>query len=189
MANSESDLTSALRRPLCQRYALGIPGAAVVRLRDAAGFREESLYWVLGWLVDGECEPLGVCVGAQALPRMMADLKTRGAQRIWHVAARVDDGGGQAGEVAARALTDAFPGALASSRPHVLPIAEAVAKDVRTGLIRAIRRRGHFDSGAAALDFVAHALQRAERRLDRERLAARERSPIHPDARTASAAV
>jgi hypothetical protein len=67
----------------------------------------------------------------------------------------------------------------------VLPVPERVAERVRAYLIRAVRRHGHFENEAAALDFIAVALQRAERRLDRERLIAKERPRLDSGAQMA----
>jgi hypothetical protein len=61
---------------------------------------------------------------------------------------------------------------LATSRWRAPLHPEFVAEQVRDGMIRAIRRHGSFASAAEALDFVAAALQRTERRLDRERMMA-----------------
>jgi hypothetical protein len=63
-----------------------------------------------------------------------------------------------------------------------------VAKDVRNGLIRAVRRHGHFENESAALDFFALALRRAEHRLDRERQMAKERPRLDSGAQTATPA-
>gem|GEM_PF-3326517 len=48
---------------------------------------------------------------------------------------------------------------------------DRLAADLHKGLVRAIARHGPFTDSAAALGFVARALQRAERRLDRKRAA------------------
>ena len=187
MTDLERDLTSVSGRPLCRRYALAIAEVSLVRVREAGGIREHPLFWVFGWLADGECEPLGLCIGAHALPRMLDDFKSRGLQRIWHVEP-LGDGCVQDAGVATLAIDRSFPGALASSRPHMLPSAAAVAKDVRNGLVRAVRRHGHFENEAAALDFFALALRRAEHRLDRGRQMAKERPRHDSGARTATPA-
>ncbi len=170
-------LSGWLRRPLCRRYILGIFDVSVVRLRDADGFRDHPVHWAFGWLADGECEPLGAWIesegGAESPFPMLADLKRRGVERIWH-ATGTDVGHLQERVSAAFSSTTArssvdrlLTDARAASRRRVLPSPELVAEHVREGLIRAIRRHGSFESGAAVLDFVAGALQRTERRLDR----------------------
>jgi hypothetical protein len=186
MSDPERDMSSVSGRPLCRRYALAIAEVSLVRVRDAGALREHPLFWVFGWLADGECEPLGLCIGARALPRMLEDFKSRGLERIWHVEP-AGDGCAQDAGVAALAIDRSFPGALASSRPHMLPGAAAVAKDVRNGLVRAVRRHGHFENEAAALDFFALALRRAEHRLDRERQTAKERPRLDSGTQTATA--
>src|ERR1700712_5781806 len=72
MTDLEHELTSVSSRTLCRRYALAIPEVTFVRVRDASDVREHPLFWVFGWLADGECEPLGLCIGAHALPPMLA---------------------------------------------------------------------------------------------------------------------
>lgn len=48
---------------------------------------------------------------------------------------------------------------------------DRLAADLNKGLVRAIARHGPFTDSAAALGFVARALQRVERRIDRKRAA------------------
>ncbi|MDP9126159.1 MAG: transposase [Pseudomonadota bacterium] len=176
------------RRPLCRRYVLGFFDIAVVRRRNADGLHDLPVHWAFGWLADGECEPLGVWIepGAESAGplRLLADLKTRGLERIRHVAGT---DAGQLREHAAAAFSSAGGGspierivtdASAASRRHVPASLERAAEDVREALARAIRRRGSFASEAAALDFISGALQRTERRLDRERAIAKVR-PRH----------
>jgi hypothetical protein len=50
---------------------------------------------------------------------------------------------------------------------------DRLAADLHKGLVRAIARHGPFTDSAAALGFVARALQRVERRLDRKPAACR----------------
>ncbi len=164
-------------RPLCRRYILGIFDVVVVRSRDADGCRDHPVHWAIGWLPDGECDFLGAWIepesGCEGPHQMFADLKRRGVERIWHV---TGTGAGHLGERASAA----FPGttfhssvdqvltdALATSRRRVPLSPGLAAEQVREDLARAVRRRGGFESGAAVLDFVASALQRTERRLDR----------------------
>jgi hypothetical protein len=172
-----------LRRPLCRRYILGIFDVAIVRWHDAGGLNDHSVHWAFGWLVDGECEPLGAWTepenGSDISLRIPADLRSRGVERIWHVT------GTDTAAVRER-VTDAFSSTTVFSsvdripaetpvwpRPRVPSSPERAAQHFHEYLIRAIRRRGGFESRAAALDFMADALQRAERRLDRERLVAK----------------
>jgi hypothetical protein len=182
MTSSGRNLGPWLRRPLCRRYVLGIFDASVVRLRDADGFRDHPVHWAFGWLADGECEPLGAWIGSESGAgsplQMLADLKDRGVERIWHV---TGTGVGRLQEC----VSAVFPGAtvhtsvdrrlteaLATSRPRAPLSPELAAEQVRENLVHAIRRRSSFESEAAVLDFIAGALQRAERRLDRERVMA-----------------
>jgi len=183
MTVAEYTLTTWSSRPLCRRYVLCIPSTVVVRWREAGCVREREVHWLFGWLADGECEPLGAWMGPLAFQQMRADLRNRGAQRIWHVALLPD--AQPESEGAACAVELVSPGAMTSSLPAVWPVASAVAEDVGQTLERAVRRHGHFENAAAALDFVSLALLRAERRLDRERLLARQHPPLASGVRMA----
>jgi hypothetical protein len=178
----------ASTRPLCRRYALGMFDVALVRWRDAGGVRAHPVRWAFGWLEDGECEPLGVWAetgdGSADVPALLADLKRRGLERLRHVAAP------DVGALRER-LAAAFPAegrlapvepndvdSVAPSRRSVPASLERAADSLRDGVARAIRRQGSFADETAALDFVSGALQRTERRLDRERAMAQAR-PRH----------
>ena len=157
-------------RSLCRRYELASFGVARVRWCDAAGLRAHPVHWAFGWLADDECEPLGVWMelGAEsaAAPHFVADLRRRGLEQVRRVAA--------AGPAPLRErVAAAFPQAEPASDADV-----AAAEAVRTALRRALGRRGGFANAGAALDFVCCALQRTERRLDRERAIAKVR-PRH----------
>jgi transposase-like protein len=192
-------LSGWLNRPLCRRYVLGIFDVAIVRLRDADGCRDQPVHWAFGWLADGECEPLGAWIepkrGAECPLQMLEDLKGRGVERIWHVMG-TDRGNLKERVTAAFTSTTVCSSvdrvlaeALAAARRRVLPSPERVAEHVREGLIRAIRRQGSFENEAAALDFIAGALQRAERRLDRERVIAQARPRQDPGAQMVPLAI
>ena len=184
-AHDGAVLSDVSTRPLCRRYVLGLFDIAAMRWRDAAGVRDHPVLWAFGWLADGECEPLGVWIesgGESAGPLgLLADLKARGLERIRHVAGTDT---GQLRERAAAMFSSAggpssveriVTDASAASRRQVPESPELAAETVREALARAIRRRGSFASEAAALDFISGALQRTERRLDRERAIAKVR--------------
>ncbi len=155
-----------LGRPLSRRYVLGIFDVAVVRSADGKGGRDRAVHWATGWLADGECEFLGAWIepegGPEGPSRMLADLKRRGVERIWHVA-----GTGAAG--LREHVSAAFPGSTpaASGERLAWKVPERIAAQVRERLERGIRRHGGFENGAAVLDFLGRALQRTERRMDR----------------------
>jgi hypothetical protein len=177
--------TPWLTRPLCRRYLLGVLDIVTVKLCRAGGHRDHPVLWGIGWLANGECEPLGAWAGGLGgLPLMLTDMKARGVERVWHMAA-FHVAVLEHGEPVTPVVEAAFPGALATTRPEVIPAADSVAQQVREYLIRVIRRHGPFENEAAALDFIAVGLQRAERRLDRERLVAKERPRLDSGARMA----
>jgi len=182
-------------RPLCRRYVLAIFDVAAVRLREAKYLRDRSVPWAIGWLADGPCEPLGAWIepetGADGVPRMLADLQGRGVERIAYVAgiACLRDPASAAfcGTIVRSPVDPRLAEATAASPSLGLAPPELVAEEVRQGLVQAVRRHGSFESEAAALDFIAGALQRAERRLDRAGANAKGRLTQGPVARTASA--
>jgi transposase-like protein len=163
-----------LKQPLCRSYALGAFQLVAVRVRDAEGVREVAMRWGWGWLADGECEPLGAWLGS-SLVGVFADLKSRGVERIWHVTGT--DAGLSCGPPSAELGDSAlcidrlFGEGPAGSRWDTWGASALAVEQVRDGLVRAIRRHGCFDSEAAVLDFMAGALQRTERRLDRGMIA------------------
>lgn len=176
MARSEQNVGCWLARGLCTRYALVVFDVTAVRIRDPIGCHELAVSWALGWLVDGECEPLGVWIDPQrsgeALYQMLDDLKNRGVERIWHAT-------GPGIEPLQVRLAKTFPGAtfdsyadpvlteaLAAARGRVNQPAELVAEQIRECLFRAFRRQRIFESETAAVEAVGSALQYMERQLD-----------------------
>lgn len=157
-------------RALCRRYELASFGVARVRWCDDAGLRAHPVHWAFGWLADGECEPLGVWLepGGQSIaaPHFVADLRRRGLEQVRRVAAA---GPAPLRERVVAAFPDAGP---------ATGVDAAAADSIRAALRRALGRRGGFANAGAALDFVSCALQRTERRLDRERAIAKVR-PRH----------
>jgi len=154
MADAGRSRTQWLQRPLCRRYVLTFFDVVVARLRDGAGFRDLRVHWAFGWLVDGEGEALGAWVdsgdGVVDPARLLAGLQVRGFERTGYLAG-----------------TGTCTGI---DEERVSRSIQLEAEQVRARLNRAVRRRGSFEIEAAVLDFMADALQRAERRLDRERL-------------------
>jgi transposase-like protein len=164
-------LSDWLDRPLCRRYESAIFDVATVRLCVADGLARRRVRWAFGWLADGECEALGGWMDpADGTPdprQLLAGLQARGLERIRYLA------GPGTGSV-----PDPMP------QPTLLQAAQ-----VRVRLARAIRRHGCFETEAAVLDFVSDALQRAERRLDRERLIAKGKLRLDPGVRMAPLAI
>jgi len=181
MTGYGQDRMTWARRPLCRRYVLGVFDAAAVRWREAGGQSAHRVHWAFGWLADGECEPLGVWIerAPDGVFLMLADLQARGVERIWRVAGteswQIDERTAPAllGKRMRLSADQLAPDASAASPQHEMVSAQLVVDQVREGLIRALRRRGSFDGEADAFGFVAGVLQRAERRLDRERLLAK----------------
>ena len=174
------------RRPLCRSYVFGVFDVATARWCDARGKSAHRMHWALGWLPDGECEPLGVWIErpSDGVGPILADLKERGVGRIWRVVgaegwstATRRDATILVRSVSRSALAlDAGAGAVLPQHGVASPL--LFADQVREALGRAIRRHGSFEDESAALGLVAGVLQRAERRLDRERLVANEQSRL-----------
>jgi len=169
MTDAAWNRTQWLHRPLCRHYAWVLLDALRVPVRHGDGDCEHRFHWALGWLADGECEGLGAWTHLEedtdSLRWWFADLQARGVERLSNWAC---PGTGQ-------------------GRGHVPSPAVLDAEQVRAGLHRAVRRHGGFESASAVLDFIADALQRAERRLDRERLIAKGKARLDSGSQAAPA--
>lgn len=145
------------RRPLCCRYLLLHAEAASTPVRESGAFRDQTVLWALGVLVDGQHEMLGVWPAndlAPASANLVADdLRERGVQ---HVAVLIN---GETDELRAAVLR-AFPEASAASPFHlVAQMASSGAtsrglKAAHEGLAR-IRRAQSQEHAHAALDALA----------------------------------
>ena len=156
MAEAGRCTTQWLKRPLSRHYGLVFIDVEIVRLREAQGVQNRHVHWAFGWLPDGEGEALGAWLdldGGVDPSRLLSDLQARGVERIRHLAG-TGHGTGESPEGVSKSV-------------------QLEAEQVRAGVNRAIRRQGCFAIESAVLDFMADALQRAERRLDRERLVAK----------------
>jgi hypothetical protein len=162
MADAGRSRTQWLKRPLCRRYVLTFFDVAVARLREGEGLRDLPVHWAFGWLIDGEGEALGAWMdsgdGSVDPVRLLADIQARGVERTGYLA----------GTGTCSGIDEA----------RVSRSVQLEAEQVSARLNRAIRRHGSFETGAAVLDFMVDALQRAERRLDRERLVVKGRARL-----------
>jgi len=184
MSSDGSNQASWLNKPLCRRYIASTFEVASFKCGAAGAIRKRQVEWAFGWLPDGECEGLGAWLRTEPErtygAALVDDLKIRGVERLLTVA------GTAPGEVPAafcgrtpRASIDRLLAqALEASDRHGLPSPNRITEEIAGSLDRAIRRHGAFDDEAAAVDFIASALQRAERRLDRERLALTRHLPL-----------
>ena len=161
-----------LKRPLSRRYGWAFFDVVAVRWREGEGLRDRPVHWAFGWLPDGECEALGVWLDSEdgrADPRrLLEDLRSRGVERIGYLAGPGTGAG------------------IGQVQDRMSKVEQLEAEQVRAGLSRAIRRHGSFEIEAAVIDFMADALQRAERRLDRERLLAKGQARLDPGVQMAS---
>jgi hypothetical protein len=184
--------TQCRNRPLCRRYFLCVFNVAVLRWTEGADAQDRIVHWALGWLIDGECESLGAWIepasGAHDLSWLIADLKIRGVERIWYATGTSIEpfqeqmAASFSSKTARDSVRRVVGEVMAESRWRGIRTPAHVAEEVRGTLTRALRRHGRFfESEAAGLDFVAGALQRAERRLDRARAMAT-LSPRHDPA-------
>lgn len=142
-------------RPLCRRYVLVVFDHVVMRWQDQGEPREAPVCWALGWLTNGDSEPLDAWLDPD--PAGLArELRGRGVERIWRLT-------GTASASIREHLTRAFH---ISGAPHpVGATAVATAEAIRIKMERAIRRRGRFDSAASGLEHVERWLEREQRLL------------------------
>ena len=192
MPRSEDSQASWLAKPLCRRYVTSVFEATAVRCRDGDTVGRQEIEWAFGWLPDGECEPLGAWL--RSAPEsdheaaVVVDLRSRGVERLWVVV-----GAGRTGLAAAMggrttgASVDGIVAGPTGETGHLgSPFPAVVTGQIRDRLQRAVRRHGVFESSAKALDFIAVALQRAERRLDEERSVAAQQRRLAANAPMAS---
>jgi hypothetical protein len=184
MSIDGSNQASWLSKPLCRRYIASTFEVASFKCGAAAALRKRQVEWAFGWLPDGECEGLGAWLrtepeGAHG-GAVVDDLKIRGVERLLTVE-------GTAPHEVPAAFCSRTPRAsierlvaqaLEASDRHGLPSPARITTEIAGSLDRAIRRHGAFDDEAEAVDFIAAALQRAERRLDRERQALMRHLPL-----------
>lgn len=184
MSGRESNRATWLNKPLCQRYIASSFEVATVKCGHEAALCKRQIDWAFGWLPDGECEALGVWGRTEpewAWGSAVADdLRMRGVERLLYVIGSVQPQVAVAfcGRTPRAPLERVLAQALDASERHGLPSPADVAVQLRDSLDQAIRRHGAFENEAAAVDFIAAALQRAERRLDRERLALMKHLPL-----------
>jgi transposase-like protein len=192
MARNEDSQAAWLTRPLCRRYVVGVFEPATVRCRHGDAVRKLDVEWAFGWLSDGECEPLGAWIkpdpASDHEAALVADLEIRGVEWLWSAV-------GCGRESIAGAFMNRTPRALverilvqaqhASERENQ-PSPKLVTERIRESLNRAIGRHGVFETESKALDLIAVVLQRAERRLDQERLAAMRARRLESSERMAS---
>ena len=192
-SNSSDELATWLSRPLCRQYVVVVPRTVHLSVQYAAGVRLRSVYWLFGRLSDAESEPLGAWLRADSSglqPKLHGELKARGLERIRYLFV------GDSGEDSS-GLLSGYPGArllgmnwqVAEGDEAQVPAVHGAARaayDIHAALARSIRRHGSFANPSAALDFVAATLQRAERRMDRERAIAKVRPRLDSGAQTAA---
>jgi len=195
-SNASGELATWLSRPLCRRYMVVVPRTVHLSVWHPSGVRLRSVYWLFGHLSDDESEPLGAWLRAASSglqPKLCGELKARGLERIRYLYlgdSGEDNGGLLSGYSGARLLGVNWQVAEGDEAqvPAVQGAAQA-AHDIHVALARSIRRHGSFENPSAALDFVAATLQRAERRMDRERAIAKVRPRLDSGAQTAETTV
>lgn len=163
-----------LSRPLCCSYAFAEFRTLRLPVRDGDAVKDIHWRWALGLFKQDEYEVLGAWP-AQVVPALVAqDLQERGIEHIKAIAA---EGGADfvsqypdaAPWPSVNGIPDAQPRGAARvfgpRRRAALQSAAATARRLQTSITRAIKRRAPFANEAAAADFLALALQDADRRF------------------------
>lgn len=182
--SSDRSNPSWLGKPLCRRYLASTFEVTSFKCGVAGALRKQQAGWAFGWLPDGECEGLGVWLRTAPEwawgPAVVDDLRIRGVERLLYVTgtAPSDVPAAFSGGTSRMSMERLLAQALDASERHGLPAPAQVGKQIRGSLDRAIGRHGAFDGEAAAIDFIAAFLQRAERRLGQERLALMRHLPL-----------
>lgn len=165
--NSASWLDGAL----CRRYLVGTFNRIRVSILSGGSLDDSEWHWALGLFTDGQFQVVGAwrAEGAATAGRIAADLHDRGIERIDAVVA---DGGlvaalqGLNRNVCARTASElAVTGSVSPRMRKAVIWTDAAAQRVQTIISRALKRHGPFVDHDAVADFLAQALQCAERDL------------------------
>lgn len=161
--------------PLCCRYLVARFGKlSVPMLREGATVAADW-HWALGFFTDGQFQVLGAWPdeGEGTAQHIAKDLHDRGIERVHSVAA--EDRLLQALDVlrpkvcrntAAQLLA---PHILGSRMRRSIHWTEVAWLHLQGRVSRAAKREGPFSDEGAVCDFLAHAFQRADRDLLRDR--------------------
>lgn len=162
-------------RPLCSRYLLVRLNEVHLQVHQAT--QHALLYWATGVASNGQQEVLGVWVlGSSGSPdwrHVFDDLAVRGVEQI-DVLTSDESSVRHASPSDVTELlpvirqlgTNREPGQYSSPRlRRTQDAAMLPAKSMQAELIQLVVKHGSFDSLAAAVDFLANALQRMDRKF------------------------
>jgi hypothetical protein len=157
-----------LSRALCLRYVLTDFRTQHLPVRDGRQVKQVPWRWALGTFRQAEYELLGAWPLELPLPAVLDELNDRGIEHIQAISA--EDG---------MDCTSTYPDAVALSansdsdaatpfgprRRAALLSATATAERLQASLTRAIKRQAPFANEGAAVAFLMHALENADRKL------------------------
>jgi uncharacterized Zn-binding protein involved in type VI secretion len=160
-----------LNGALCRRHLVGTFNKFGVPIMSKEALDDSEWHWALGLVTDGQFQVVGAwrAEDASTAGRIAADLHDRGIERIDAVVA---DGGlvaalqGLNCSVCARTASElAVTGSVSLRMRRAVIWTDAAAQRVQKIISRAVKRHGPFVDHDAVADFLAQALQRAERDL------------------------
>ena len=172
-----------LHRPLCCRYGGVFMRSHLVRVEGQPIDGGPHIHWAMACNAGDGSEVLGAWSGSESVgvdPReVMSDLYSRGVERITTLIG--NDLSGMKTPVSSNAqrkrrraldVLEVAPTAeLSTARStlqRTLLAGEQQAQGIEKRLLRYVTRHGNFSDDAAALEFVATHLMRAEQKLDQD---------------------
>ena len=157
--------------PLCCRYLVVRFDKVRLPTREGRAAEDSDWYWALGFFTDGHVRVLGAWRddGAGTPERIAAELLERGIERIGAIAAEAAIVNAMAG-LRAKAGTSSATGLVESGTfgprmQRAIRWTDAVGRHLQARMGRVVKRQAPFEDRIAASDFIAQAMQRAERDL------------------------
>ncbi len=160
---------------LCCRYLVARFDKLRVPMLKGGVVAAAEWHWALGFFRDGQFEVLGAWQGegAATAQRIAVDLHDRGVERINAVAAedRLLDAMASLRPQVCRNTTAELveSGSLGSRMRRAVRWTEVAGQRLQARMSGVARRQAPLADPAAAADFIAHAFQRADRDLLRDR--------------------
>ncbi|MFG6433550.1 hypothetical protein [Roseateles sp. LYH14W] len=168
-ANSqEPSRAAALSKPLCCRYVLAEFKTLTLPVRRDGVVEQSRWRWALGLFKGDQYELLGAWSAQVPALSVAHELHDRGIEHIMAISAEggVDCRATYPDAVAWSACSDPHAAsAFGPRRRAALLSAAATAERLQASLTRAIKRRAPFADEGAAVAFLMHALENADRQL------------------------
>jgi len=156
---------------LCCRYLVVRFDKLRLRVLEETVAKTSEWHWALGFFTDGRADVIGAWRddGGETPERIAANLHERGIERIGAITAEapivnaVDSLRPKAGARSAIELVES--GTFGPRMQRAIRWTDAVGRHLQARMERVVKRQALFEDRIAASDFIAQAMQRAERDL------------------------